>query len=674
MRRRLRRLNLKVRLSLVAMPRVPKLALMAGFDIAVVLLALTAAIWLRYDGLSGNTFAEWKWFWIIMPVAAIPVFMACGLYRQVIRYIGSRAAMQILVGVGAVACLIPTISLFAGYDLYRSAVMINFFVIASGLIGLSRFGMRQFLGNRHSRHADRVIVWGAGHTGIQLAQSLHASRQWTPMAFVDDDQKLWGRVVHRLPCLAPTRLKGFVERKRVGTVILAMPTATQAQRRRVINRLETLGIAIKTVPGMREILSGRSSADIADVPIADLLGRDPVPASDPLLRRNITGKTVLVTGAGGSIGSELCRQILALHPARLVLLERCEFALYRVTEELKQRVVMAYAPEEAPPVVPLLGSAGNRVLMDRLFGAWPVDTVYHAAAHKHVPIVEENVPEGIANNTLATWVTANAALRADVKTFVLISTDKAVRPTNVMGASKRMAEMVLQSLMQRQRGEVTTRFSMVRFGNVLGSSGSVVPHFRDQIRRGGPLTVTHPDITRFFMTIEEAVQLVIQAGSMAKGGEVHLLDMGEPVRILDLARRMIQLSGHTVQDNEHPEGSIAIGFTGLRPGEKLYEELLIGEDVTGTAHPRIMRGQEAVPPWERLEAWLAEIERACGRGDCAAIRATLNDAVEGYQPSSEIHDLIWQARDASGTTPRVTGDSGGRVPPAHTTEEVHGTS
>ena len=631
-------------MTLLAIPRKAKLALMASLDVVTIAAALLIAITLRSDNMQWPAEFGSIWYWLIIPPASVPIFMACGLYRQVIRYLGSRAAMQIVVGVGAVSALIPMITFFLDEGVYHAAVMITFFLVATGIIGASRFGMRHFLGATTSRHADRLVIWGAGHTGLQLAQSLHVSRHWTPVAFVDDDSSLWGRTLQRLPCISPEKLAAFADRKRVGTIILAMPTATQTQRRRVIDRLEQLGIAIKTVPHMREILSDQQTQnDIREVPISDLLGRDPVPASDALLRRNITGKTVLVTGAGGSIGSELCRQILALQPSRLILLERSEFSLYRVEHELRKRITMDYEHTAIPTLVPLLGSAGNQVLIDRLFAAWKVDTVYHAAAHKHVPIVEENVAEGISNNTIATWITAEAAFKGDVETFILVSTDKAVRPTNVMGASKRMAEMVLQSLMQRQRGNIKTRYSMVRFGNVLGSSGSVVPLFREQIRQGGPVTVTHPDINRFFMTVEEAVQLVIQAGSMAEGGEVHVLDMGEPMKIRDLAQRMIQLSGHTLQDDDHPLGSISIQYTGLRPGEKLYEELLIGDDVQGTSHPRIMRGNEATPPWERLESWLVLLQAACADGDCASIRAILNEAVEGYEPGPKIHDLTWQA-------------------------------
>lgn len=631
-------------MTLLALPRNVKMALVASIDVVAIAAALLIAITLRSGSLQWPTDLGSIWYWLIIPPASIPIFMACGLYRQVIRYLGSRAAMQIVVGAIAVAALIPMITFFLDQGSYHAAVMVTFFLVATGIIGASRFGMRHFLGAAASRRADRLIIWGAGHTGLQLAQSLHVSRQWTPVAFVDDDSALWGRTLHRLPCISPAKLAAFADRKRVGTIILAMPAATQAQRRRVIDRLEQLGIAIKTVPHMREILSGQQTqSDIREVPISDLLGRDPVPASDALLRRNITNKTVLVTGAGGSIGSELCRQILSLQPSRLILLERSEFSLYRVEHELRQRITMDYEHADIPSLVPILGSAGNQVLIERLFTAWKVDTVYHAAAYKHVPIVEENVAEGITNNTIATWVTAEAALRGGVETFILVSTDKAVRPTNVMGASKRMAEMVLQSLMHRQHGNVKTRYSMVRFGNVLGSSGSVVPLFREQIRQGGPVTVTHPDINRFFMTVEEAVQLVIQAGSMAEGGEVYVLDMGEPMKIRDLAQRMILLSGHTLQDDDHPTGMISIKYTGLRPGEKLYEELLIGDDVQGTSHPRIMRGNESTPPWERLESWLVLLQAACTNGDCASIRSILNEAVEGYEPGPKIHDLAWQA-------------------------------
>jgi FlaA1/EpsC-like NDP-sugar epimerase len=619
---------------------------MVAFDVVAVGLSLILAFELRYgEEFQLSTMSDWLWIFLLVPLLTVPIFVGFGLYRQVIRYIGARAAIQILLGTATLSTMIPAISIIFGYDMFRAAVMVNFFVASTTLVGGIRFGMRAFFGGGGSgRFADRVVVWGAGHTGVQLAQALHVNRRWSPIAFVDDDSKLWGRVVHRLPCISPAKLPRFAAKKGVGTIILAMPSASQKERRSIISRLESLGIAIKTVPGMRELLSGRGAeSDVGDVPISDLLGRDPIAADDTLIRRNIEGKTVLVTGAGGSIGSELCRQILALAPRRLILLERCEYALYCVEQELGQRLILESHGETRTELVPLLGSAGSRNLLDRLFAKWQVDTVYHAAAHKHVPIVELNVAEGVYNNTLATWRTAEAAADGGVETFVLISTDKAVRPTNVMGASKRMAEMVLQALMQRQRAVSCTHFSMVRFGNVLGSSGSVVPLFREQIRQGGPVTVTHPDINRFFMTVEEAVQLVIQAGSIAEGGEVHVLDMGEPVRILDLARRMIQLSGHAVLDDEHPDGVIKIEFLGLRPGEKLYEELLIGDDVVGTVHPRIMRGNEAIAPWEKVETWLVALEQACECGDCPAIRSILNEAVTGYQPASEIHDLVWRS-------------------------------
>jgi FlaA1/EpsC-like NDP-sugar epimerase len=645
-RRKIQRYLVSARRDLLAAPRYCKLGIMLAFDLVAVMASLLLAFEMRYgDNFELSTMSEWLWVFLLVPVLTIPIFAGFGLYRQVIRYIGDRAAIQILLGTSTLAVLIPIIATFFEYDLYRAAVMVTFFVIATGLIGGSRFGMRAVLRSSSSRrHADRVVVWGAGRTGLQLAGALHVDRRWTPIAFVDDDHKLWGRVVHRLPCVSPANLARFAEKKGVGTVILAMPSATRQQRRKTITRVESLGMAIKTVPGMRELLSGcGAESDISDVPISDLLGRDPIAADGTLIRRNIKGKTVLVTGAGGSIGSELCRQILSLAPERLILLERCEFALYQVEHELRKRLILDPNTRTQAQLIPLLGSAGSTNLLSRLFSRWQVNTVYHAAAYKHVPIVELNVAEGVSNNALATWRTATAAEQGGVETFVLVSTDKAVRPTNVMGASKRMAEMVLQALMQRQRTGTRTRFSMVRFGNVLGSSGSVVPLFREQIRHGGPVTVTHKDINRFFMTVEEAVQLVIQAGSIADGGEVHVLDMGEPVRIFDLARRMIQLSGHKVLDEDHPDGAIRIEFLGLRPGEKLYEELLIGDDVVGTVHPRIMRGNEAIAPWEKVETWLYALEEACASGDCPAIRSILNDAVEGYQPASEIHDLVWRA-------------------------------
>jgi len=671
-RQRWQRLERSTRRRLLGLPRTAKLAAMVAFDLAAITIALTLAVLLRYGDISVNEMVgQWWWLWVAIPLAAIPTFVVCGLYRQVIRYIGARAAMQILVGVAAMSCFIPAVSELAGYDLFRAAVMLNFFVIATAFIAVSRFAMRTWFGTSRSRRADFVMIWGAGYAGVQLAQALHAHRRWTPVAFVDDDPKLWGRVVHRLPCINPDRLQSFARRKGVGTVILALPSASRIERHAIIDRVEPLGIAIKSVPGIVEIMSGEGTeSEIREVPIADLLGRDPIPAHLNLLQRNIEGKTVLVTGCGGSIGSELCRQILALKARRLVLLDRSEFALYRIDQELRRRRTLDGNTDATIDIVPLLGSAGDRGLMERLFSTWAVDTVYHAAAHKHVPIVEENIAEGIANNTISTWITAEAAMAHGVETFVLISTDKAVRPTNVMGASKRMAEMVLQGMMLRQHGNTTTCFSMVRFGNVLGSSGSVVPLFREQIRLGGPVTVTHSEITRFFMTVEEAVQLVIQAGSIAEGGEVHLLDMGEPVKIITLARRMIQLSGRSVRDEEHPDRSIAIEFTGLRPGEKLYEELLISDEVIGTVHPRIMRGNEEGAPWERIEAWLVRLERAAATGDCAGIRVVLNEAVTGYAPASEIHDLQWQAHwsgSAAPSTPLHVTDMPSPSPSTETT-------
>jgi lipopolysaccharide/colanic/teichoic acid biosynthesis glycosyltransferase/nucleoside-diphosphate-sugar epimerase len=399
-----------------------------------------------------------------------------------------------------------------------------------------------------------------------------------------------------------------------------------------------------TVQDMESMLgTGRDRTNhTSEIVIPHLLGRKPISVMEPLLHRNIREKVVLVTGAGGSIGSELCRQIIALQPKRLVLLERCEHALYQIDRELTDQLQLTRHAVTRLPIVPVLGCAGNRYTLDRLFSTWSIDTVYHAAAHKHVPLVEINTVEGVANNTLTTWNAALAAERGNVSAFVLVSTDKAVRPTSVMGASKRLSEIVLQALMKRKVRSGATRFSSVRFGNVLGSSGSVVPLFQEQIQRGGPVTVTHPDVTRFLMTVEEAVQLVIQAGSIARGGEVHVLDMGKPVRILDLAHQMIELSGHAVMDKRSGTGSIDITFIGLRGGEKLHEELIIGNNIEGTVHPRIMQATEPSPPWERVENWLSTLERACATGDCPAIRAILNEAVEGYQPESEILDVMWR--------------------------------
>ncbi|MCE7902626.1 MAG: polysaccharide biosynthesis protein, partial [Gammaproteobacteria bacterium PRO9] len=439
-------------------------------------------------------------------------------------------------------------------------------------------------------------------------------------------------------------LPALVTRFGVRRILLALPSVSRRKRQEIIASLEGLAIRIQTVPDIADLIAGRARVDdVRDVDVADLLGREIVPPNEKLLGACITGKTVLVTGAGGSIGSELCRQIARLQPVRLVLYERSEAALFQIDHELRQCI-----GEEGLDVelVPVLGSVLNPGRLRRAMTNLGVQAVYHAAAYKHVPLVEYNMTEGVYNNAIGTWHAAEAACAANVETFVLISTDKAVMPVNVMGASKRFAELLLQAISARQ---ATTRFCMVRFGNVLDSSGSVVPVFREQIRRGGPVTVTHRDIIRYFMTIPEAAQLVLQAGSMCKGGDVFVLDMGEPVRIADLARRMINLMGFSVRDEDHPEGDIEIQFIGLRPAEKLYEELLIGTNVSGTEHPMIMRAMEDFLPWDAISRFAQQLEVAAADADCDRVRALLLESVDGYRPENGVDDLLWQARRTIGT-------------------------
>ena len=497
---------------------------------------------------------------------------------------------------------------------------------------------------------EPVAVYGAGAAGAQLIAQLEESAEAEAIALFDDDPAKQGGRVRGLTVRPPEELPGWVRTAGLRRVLIAMPAASQAARRRVVERLEPLPVRVQTVPALQDLLAGGARlAQIRDVDVADLLGRDAVVPDPALLRGSITGRAVAVTGAGGSIGSELCRQIARLQPARLVLIERNEYNLYRLERELLDE---AEAEGRALPVFPLLGSVEDRRRMACAFTQLGVQTVYHAAAYKHVPLVEHNAVEGVRNNAVGTWRCAEAAREAGVERFVLVSTDKAVRPGNVMGASKRLAELTLQALAQRAAAEGGPCYSMVRFGNVLDSSGSVVPLFRDQIRRGGPVTVTHPEATRYFMTIPEAASLVLQAGTLAEGGEVFVLDMGEPVRIHDLARRLIRLSGLTLRDANHPEGEIEIAYTGLRPGEKLHEELLLGSAVTGTHHPMILQAWEAGMAWSRLEPYLRRLEAAAEALDAGGVRALLAETVPEYRSEQGGHDLLG---DTATVTPLFRG-------------------
>ncbi|WP_223423279.1 polysaccharide biosynthesis protein [Alcanivorax limicola] len=571
------------------------------------------------------------WLILLAPLLTVPFLYAAGLYRAMVRYLGGEAVIAIFTGMTMAMVGFAASGTFVGLEGTPRSVFIIYWALGMLYLGASRFLVRRYLfWALHLRQRqERVAIFGAGDSGIQLAMALSSGQQYQTVAFVDDLRGYQGSIIQGMPILSRQGLQRYVEQGRIDTVLLAMPSASRSQRLRVITFLEKLPVKVKSVPALHDIVSGKARLEqIRDVAIEDLLGRDPVPPQGNLLDACIAGKNVLVTGAGGSIGSELCRQIAKLGACRLVLVEHNEFGLYSMERELAELVAEADIHLD---IVPILGSVVSRGLLESVCRRYHVHTVYHAAAYKHVPLVEMNPFSGVRNNIIGTFAAAEAAEAAGVERFILVSTDKAVRPTNVMGATKRFAELVLQAMAARGS---TTVFSMVRFGNVLGSSGSVVPLFREQINQGGPVTVTHPDVTRYFMTIPEASQLVIQAGSMAEGGEVFVLDMGEPVRIFDLATAMIHLMGYSVRDEKNPQGDIEVEYSGLRPGEKLYEELLFGDDGVGTRHPMIMQAREASLPWAEIEKALDACRDALETGDEKALVALLRRYVKGYAPAA----------------------------------------
>jgi FlaA1/EpsC-like NDP-sugar epimerase len=619
----------------VGLSRPAKRLIMLMADGIMIPLALATAVWLK-SGSTAASIGASPWLYVAALAVSIPIFGRLGLYRAVVRFLGARASKAILTGVTAsVLCVWVVNGLLPGVPLPGTAITI-YWALALLYVGGSRLLARQLLIQR-PRESERVAIFGAGEAGARLASSLHAGRDFLPVAFVDDNRSLWGSVIHGVEVYAPNQLADLVKIYDIRRVLLALPSVNHRRRREILASLESLGLHVQTVPDIGDIVVGHARVeDIRDVDASDLLGREPVAPDPRLFDACIRNKVVMVTGAGGSIGSELVRQIARLGPRRILLLEMSELALYNIERELRHIVAAERCEVE---ITALLGNAHHKYRMREIIQAYGVQTLYHAAAYKHVPIVEENIIEGIHNNVIATWYTAEAAHECGVETFVLISTDKAVNPTNVMGATKRLAEIVLQGI--QKRGS-RTRFCMVRFGNVLESSGSVVPLFREQIRHGGPVTVTHPDVIRYFMTIPEASQLVLQAGAMASGGDLFVLDMGKPVRIVELARRMISLSGMTVRDDATPDGDIEIRFTGLRPAEKLFEELLIGNNVAGTEHPMIMRAFEHSPEWPEVQELLQQLIVAMGQFDVREARDILIRGVREYRPSGDIADLVWR--------------------------------
>jgi len=651
-----------MRKFLVSLPRRYKRSLQLLADALLVWVALWLSFAVRLgDFFAARPFGGHGWLFVIAPLISLPIFIRMGMYRADMRYVGNDALIAIAKAVSLAALVLALVLYWyrGAVGLVPRSMIFNYWWLSLLLLGGLRLAMRQFfVGNWFdplSRHYDaklevaKVAIYGAGTAGNQLLAALRLSKTMRVVAFVDDDVGVANRMIAGLRVYTPKHIQQMINETGAKEILLAMPSISHARRREILERLESYTLHVRSIPSFTDLASGRVKVeDIQEVDISDLLGRDSIPPRQDLLERCIKGQVVLVTGAGGSIGSELCRQILSSGARTLLLFEHSEFNLYGIHSELRHRI-----ERESLPItlIPILGSIRNFERFLHILEMWRVNTVYHAAAYKHVPMVEHNIAEGVLNNLVGTLNAAQASIKAGVTNFVLISTDKAVRPTNVMGSTKRLAEMVLQAL-SREAAPLLfgqdqgvhqlnrTRFAMVRFGNVLGSSGSVIPLFREQIKCGGPVTVTHPNITRYFMTIPEAAQLVIQAGSLGRGGGGFVLDMGDPVRISELAEKMIRLSGLSVRNEYNPLGDIAIEFTGLRPGEKLYEELLIGENVKATEHPMIMRAEEDMLPWEELKSRLQELLVAVERNDYTLVRTLLRRTVHGYTPEGGIVDWI----------------------------------
>jgi FlaA1/EpsC-like NDP-sugar epimerase len=660
----------------LALPRSVKRGVVLVLDAALCILSVWLTIYLRIGSFTPLTGAA-IWPAVASVALALPVFITSGLYRSIFRYSGLPAMMAVARAMVLYGIAFAAIFTFWGVEGVPRTVGLIQPMLLLLLVGASRAAARVWLGGLYHQQLRKAalpqaLIYGAGSAGRQLASAIANSPEIRVVGFLDDDDRLHGHVLNGLPIHNPGDLTEILSVSPISDVLLALPSVSRQRRNDILNTLKPHKVVVRTLPGLSDIATGKVSlSDVRELDIDDLLGREPVKPNGLLLNLNTHHKTVLVTGAGGSIGSELCRQILKTNPKQLLLVEMSEFALYQIHQELQsilagERLSVSESVdgesseaidvvmEPSIEIVPLLASVCDEVRMHEIMDTWKPHTVYHAAAYKHVPLVEHNPAEGVRNNVWGTRACAEAAMRNSVRNFVLISTDKAVRPTNIMGATKRLAEMVLQALAEvnaavaAQGGRAPsakTTFSMVRFGNVLGSSGSVVPLFREQIKNGGPITLTHADITRYFMTIPEAAQLVIQAGAMGQGGDVFVLDMGQPVKIIDLARRMVELSGLTVKDENYAEGDIEITVTGLRPGEKLYEELLIGDNPKPTQHARIMKAHEQFLPWSQLEGKLNALSIAMSVNDVPVIRGLLQQLVSGYQPSGEVVDWVHMAQE-----------------------------
>lgn len=632
----------RLAIKILALSRPTKRFIALMVDVLLCIISVWLAFYLRLGDFVALPYST-VWPTIVSVVLALPLFVTSGLYRAIFRYSGMPAMLAVARAMLIYGVIYASIfTLWGVQDVPRTIGLIQPILLFL-LVGASRAAARVWLGglyHRQMRHAGlpQALIYGAGSAGRQLASAMVNSHEIRVVGFLDDDERLHGHELNGLSIYNPQDLEEILAELNVTDVLLALPSVSNRRRNEILNSLKPHKVSVRTLPGLSDIAVGKvSMSDVRELGINDLLGREPVPPNQILLAKNVNDKVVLVTGAGGSIGSELCRQILNVGPSKLLLVELSEYALYSIHQELEEKL-SDQVVEKKPILVPLLASVQDFDRMNEIMATWQPDTVYHAAAYKHVPLVEHNPAEGIKNNVIGTWRTAQAALDHGVADFVLVSTDKAVRPTNIMGASKRLAEMVLQAM---ANAENKTKFTMVRFGNVLGSSGSVVPRFRQQIKAGGPITLTHPEITRYFMTIPEAAQLVIQAGAMAKGGDVFVLDMGQPVKIIDLARRMIELSGLSVREESNPDGEIEISIVGLRPGEKLYEELLIGDNPKNTQHPRIIKADEDFMSWSLIEEKLNALRIALENNDVGMLRTMMINLVAGYEPKDEIVDWIF---------------------------------
>jgi FlaA1/EpsC-like NDP-sugar epimerase len=646
--------------QLLSLPRSTKQALVLGADVLAVFLATWLAFSLRLGVLHWPQGSVW-WAYAIPPFISVPLFIQMGMYSAVFRYSGMAVLRTVCVAIGIYGVIYFTALLLMAWPNVPLSVGVTQPVLFLCLLGALRFMARQWLSQptlqqRTGPAAAKLVIYGAGAAGVQIAMALSRSHEFELIAFVDDDEHIQGRHINGIPVWSADELPAKSLALDVSDLLLAMPSVSRTRRNQILAAVRPLPLHVRSLPALTDLANGRIAlADIRELDVEDLLGRAPVEPDEVLLGQNLTAKVIMVTGAGGSIGSELCRQILNHKPRRLLLVEHSEYALYAVHQELQK---IKIAKKFACELIPLLCNVQVERRVTELMQAYAPFAVYHAAAYKHVPLVEVNVAEGVANNVLGTLAVARSALIAQVRHMVLVSTDKAVRPTNVMGATKRMAELVVQALSHEKAMYLPnpgdsfgsplttfpnrTCFSMVRFGNVLGSSGSVVPLFRRQIADGGPITVTHAEVTRYFMTIPEAVQLVMQAGTMAEGGEVFVLDMGDPVKIIDLARRMVELSGLQVRSATNPGGDIEVRVTGMRPGEKLYEELLIGDNPQSTSHPRIMMARDELVPWEKLAPILQALRVASASDDLPTIRMVLKELVHGFQPG----DLFNESADS----------------------------